>query len=197
MVRTFPGPGYLWSEDGAVWLWHSLVNLCIWPTVLSCYCSIPLALELFWPNGGLSTLCDSCGFPGQQRMLKTFSGSSYLPSENGIIWLCHWLVNLYIWLIILSCYGSIPLALGLIQSDGGFITICRSCEFVSQNVVLKNFLALVILTPWLSPRRAWGSLNMTFTGKFVHMAQHFILLRLNQFELRADREGGWFDDSVS
>ena len=33
---------------------------------------------------------------------------------------------------------------------------------------------------------------MTFTGKFVHIAQHFIMLRLNQFELRADREGGFF-----
>ena len=38
---------------------------------------------------------------------------------------------------------------------------------------------------------------MTFTGKFVHMAQHFIMLWLSQFELRADREGGWFDHSVS
>ena len=38
---------------------------------------------------------------------------------------------------------------------------------------------------------------MTFNGKFVHMAQHFIMLRLSQSELRADREGGWFDHSVS
>ena len=27
VLKTFPGPGYLRSEDGVVWLWHSLVNL--------------------------------------------------------------------------------------------------------------------------------------------------------------------------
>ena len=27
VLKTFPGPGYLCSEDGIVWLWHSLVNL--------------------------------------------------------------------------------------------------------------------------------------------------------------------------
>ena len=31
---------------------------------------------------------------------------------------------------------------------------------------------------------------MLFTGKFVYMAQHFILLCLNPFDLRVDREGG-------
>ena len=30
---------------------------------------------------------------------------------------------------------------------------------------------------------------MTFNGKFVHMAYHFILLQLNPFALRVDREG--------
>ena len=43
--------------------------------------------------------------------------------------------------------------------------------------------------PWLSPLRGWGSLTMTSTGKFVYMAHHFILLRLNPFGLRVDREG--------
>ena len=27
VLKTFPSPGYLRSEDGVVWLWHSLVNL--------------------------------------------------------------------------------------------------------------------------------------------------------------------------
>ena len=43
--------------------------------------------------------------------------------------------------------------------------------------------------PWPSPLRGWGSLTMTFTGKFVYMAHHFILLRLNPFDLKVDREG--------
>ena len=38
---------------------------------------------------------------------------------------------------------------------------------------------------------------MASTGKFVYMAHHFILLRLNPFGLRVDREGWWFGHSVS
>ena len=38
---------------------------------------------------------------------------------------------------------------------------------------------------------------MAFTGKFVYMAHHFILLRLNPFGLRVDREGRWFGHSMS
>ena len=38
---------------------------------------------------------------------------------------------------------------------------------------------------------------MAFTGKFVYMAHHFILLRLNPFDLRVDRERWWFEHSVS
>ena len=51
--------------------------------------------------------------------------------------------------------------------------------------------------PWLSPLRGWGSLTMAFTGKFVYMAHQFIMLRLNPFGLRVDREGWWFEHSVS
>ena len=36
---------------------------------------------------------------------------------------------------------------------------------------------------------------MAFAGKCVYMAQHFILLRLNPFELKVDREGWWFEHS--
>ena len=40
---------------------------------------------------------------------------------------------------------------------------------------------------------------MAFTGKFsfVYMAHHFILLRLNPFDLRFVREGWWFQHSMS
>ena len=36
---------------------------------------------------------------------------------------------------------------------------------------------------------------MTLTAKFVSVAHHFILLQLNPFGLRVDREGSWFEHS--
>ena len=50
----------------------------IWLTISSCYSSIPLALGLIERDGGLSTVCHSCGFACQQRVLKTFPGPGYL-----------------------------------------------------------------------------------------------------------------------
>ena len=89
-------------------------------------------------DGGLSTLCLSCGFTCQRRGLKTFSGPGYLRSEDGVVWLWHLLVNLYIWLTISSCSGSIPL-IGLIRRDGGLSTLCHSCGFAYQQRLLKTF----------------------------------------------------------
>ena len=100
MLKTFPGPGYLRFEDGVVWLWHSLVNLYIWLTISSCYGSIPLVLGLMGRDGGLSTLCHSFGFACQQRVLKKIPGPGYLRSEDGVVWLRHSLVNLYIYIYI-------------------------------------------------------------------------------------------------
>ena len=54
-------------------------------TISSCYGSLPLTLVLIGSDGGLSTLCHSCGFACQQRVLKTFFGPSYLPSEDGVV----------------------------------------------------------------------------------------------------------------
>ena len=42
-----------------------------------------------------------------------------------------------------------------------------------------------------------GSLTMAFTGKFVYVAHHFIMLQISTFGLRVDREGWWFEHSVS
>ena len=42
-----------------------------------------------------------------------------------------------------------------------------------------------------------GSLTMTFTGKFVYMTHHLILLQLNAFDLRVDREESWFKHLVA
>ena len=135
----FPGPGYLHFEDEVVWLWHLLVNLYIWLNISTCYSSIPLTLGLIGRDGGLSILCHGCGFSCQQRVLKTFPGLGHLCSEDGVEWLWYLLVNLYIWLTILSCYDSIPLTLGLMGRDGGFSTLCHGCRFACQQRVLKTF----------------------------------------------------------
>ena len=50
--------------------------------------------------------------------------------------------------------------------------------------------------PWLSPLRRWGSLTTIYTGKFIYMTHFFILLQVNSFDLKVDREGFWFEHSV-
>ena len=47
--------------------------------------SIPLALRLIGRDGGLSTLCHSCGFACQHRVLKTFPATGYLHTEDGVV----------------------------------------------------------------------------------------------------------------
>ena len=89
---------------------------------------------------------------------------------------------MYVWLTISSCYGSIPLVLGLIGRDGGLSALCHSCEFACQQRVLKTFPG-----PGCLRFGGWGSLTMAFTSKFVYMAHHFILIRLNPFGLGVDR----------
>ena len=99
LLKTFPSPRYLRSEDGVVWQWHSLVSLYIWHIISSCYSSIPLALGSIGRDDGLSTLCHSCEFACQQRVLKMLPGPRCPRSEDGVVWLwhsnwqtigCHW-----------------------------------------------------------------------------------------------------------
>ena len=45
----------------------------------------PFGLRVDRGDGGLSTLCHSCGFACQQRVLKTFPGPCYLRSEDGVV----------------------------------------------------------------------------------------------------------------
>ena len=46
-------------------------------------------------------------------------------------------------------------------------------------------------TPWQQ------NSTVTFKDEFVYMAHYFILLRLSFFGQRADREGWWFEHSMS
>ena len=57
---------------------------------------------------------------------------------------------------------QLTLTLRLIERDGGLSILCHSCGFVCQQRVLKMF-------PWLSLLLGWGSLTMSYTGKFVYI----------------------------
>ena len=46
-------------------------------------------------------------------------------------------------------------------------------------------------------RTECSHLTMAFTGKFVYIAHHFILLQLNPFDLSVDRDRWWSEHSVS
>ena len=52
-----------------------------------------------WRDDDWNTLCHSCGFVCQQRVLKTFPDPGYLRSEDGVVYLWHLLVSLYIYII--------------------------------------------------------------------------------------------------
>ena len=87
----------------------------------------------------MSTLCYICGFTCHERVLKAFSGLYYFRSEDGVVWLCHFLVNLHI-------YGSpyYPATaksqcLMVIWRDSGLSTSCHSCRLGCQQRVIKMF----------------------------------------------------------
>ena len=100
VLKTLPGPGYHRSDDGVVWLWHLLVNSYIYGSPFH----LATAQSLWGRDCGSSTLCHSCGFACQKRVLKTFPGPGYLRSEDGVVWLWHLLVNLYICIIYLYIF---------------------------------------------------------------------------------------------
>ena len=175
----------LWN--GIIWQWHGLVSLYIYFAILLCYSSIILVSGLIGRDEGLITLCHSCGFACQQRVLKTFAGPDYLLSKDGVVWLWHSFVSLHILLTIWSCYSSIPLALGLIGSDGGLNPLCHTCGFVCLQRVLKTFPSHGYLhskdeVVWL-----WQSLVNMYIWLTI-----FILLLLSHFGSRVDLKGRWF-----
>ena len=109
----------------------------------------------------MSTLCHGCGFSCQQKVLKTFPGPGYLCSEDGVVWLWHLLVNLYMAhhfiLLRLSPFDlKVDREGWWFEHSVSWLRVCFSAEGA------KN-----VSWPWLFPLWGWGSLTMTFTGKFV------------------------------
>ena len=65
------------------------------------------------------------------------------------------------------------------------------CSFMSTEGIKS------VSWPWISHLRGWGSLTMSFTGKFPYIGHYFILLRLKFFDLQVDTEGQLFERSMS
>ena len=162
VLKTSPGHDCLHSEDGVVWLWHSLVNLYIWLTISFCYDSIPLTLGLIERDDGLSTLCHSCGFAFQQRVLKTFPGPGCLRSEDGLVWLWHSLVNLYIYIYYIYIYMFIFIYVYIyIYTAWNFELFCRK-----KKKQIKNF-----LTPFYLLGSNTSRLQSDY-GKTIYTFEH-------------------------
>ena len=87
-VQDLPQINYVDNRKGTLFSWLD-------------YIYIYMALGLIGRDGGLSTLCQRCGFDCQQRVLKKFPSPGYLHSEDGIVWLWPSLVNLYIYIYII------------------------------------------------------------------------------------------------
>ena len=91
VLKTFPGPDYPCSMDGVVRLWHLLVFV---------YTAHHFILQQLNPHdskdGSLSTLCHSCGFDYQQSVLKTFPGTGYPCSEDGVVLTCMLCIYLFL-----------------------------------------------------------------------------------------------------
>ena len=98
----------------------------------------------------------------------------------------------YIYLTISSCYRSVPLTLVFVGWDVGLSSLCHSCVFACQDMVLKTSLGLGYLCSNNAVVRLWH-----LPGKCVCIAHLLILLRVNDFNLSLDREGWWFEHSVS
>ena len=96
VLKTFPGPGYF-RQWGSLAMSFTGKFVFIYLTVSSCYKSIPWTLALIGRDGSVSTLCHSCGFPCQQKLLNTFPGPGYLRYVHGVVWIWHLLVNLCIY----------------------------------------------------------------------------------------------------
>ena len=80
-----------------IYIYIYIYKICIYGSPF--HLATAQSLWLIGRDGGLSTLCHSYGFACQQRVLK-FPGPGYLRSKDGVVQLCHLLVNLCIYIYI-------------------------------------------------------------------------------------------------
>ena len=60
-----------------------MVNMDIYSSRFYLAMTQSQCLMVIWRDDGLSTLCNSCSFACQQRVLKLFLASEYLRFEDG------------------------------------------------------------------------------------------------------------------
>ena len=91
-LKTLFGPDYILTKDGIIWLWYFFVNLKIYPIYIYIY---------IYMHGRVnrSAICLLGGMVfWAQRSIKTFFGIGYFCSEDRVVWIWHFLVNLLIYL---------------------------------------------------------------------------------------------------
>ena len=129
MLKTFPGPAYLHSEDEIVWLWHLLVNLDIHSSPFYFATTQSQYLMVNGRDGGLNTV-------SYLQVCLSVEGAKnvswpWLSPFRGWDSLWHFQVNLDIYI-----YSS-PFYLAMAQShylmkigrDGGLSTLHHGCTF--------------------------------------------------------------------
>ena len=143
----------------------------IWLTISSCCGSIPLTLGLIGRDGSLSTLVLKLWVCLSAEGAENVSWPWISPLRGwGSLTMTFTGIFVYIWLTISTCYGSIPLTLGLIGRNGVLSTLVSQLQVCLSAEDGKNF-----SWPRLSPLRGWCCLTMAFTGKFVCIYIYIIL----------------------
>ena len=69
------------------------------------------------------------------------------------------------------------------------------CIIVAGLIIKRGCSTRFLL--WLFSLWGWDRMTIAFTGKFVYIAHHFILLHFSRFDLSVITDGRWFDHSVS
>ena len=186
VLKTFSDPGQTLSEDGVFWLWDLPENFFIWFNISFCYCWVHLVLRLILRDGGLSTLCHTCEFACQQRVLKTFSCSGCFCCEDWVVWLWHLLISFYIWLTISSCYCSTLFALRLTRRDSGLSSLCHSCELGCQYRVLETLSVPGFLRSKHGVFWLWHLLENFYAWSTISYCYYKILLALGLIGVNGD-----------
>ena len=119
-------------------VWYFLVNLHMHSSPFYIAAAQSQYLLAIWRNSGLITMCLSCGFACQPRVLKIFSSHGYSIREWDSMTMI-FLVNLHMFSSPIYTATAQCQYLITIGRNGSVITLCLSCSFAGQWRVLKIF----------------------------------------------------------
>ena len=133
-------------------------------------------------DSGFITLCHGSTFLCLERVLKTLSGFQLSP-----LWEWNSPTMAFTGILVYMAHHFILLPLNpfghRVHREGLWFDLSLS----EMRVCLSREGAKNVSWPCISLLRGWGSLTITLIGKCVRRTHHFILLRLNNFGVRADR----------